>query len=258
MDYRRIKYWVENSIAHLVFNDPGRLNPMDVPMLDDILSALEACALDEGVKVLVMSGEGGSFSAGGDIRSMIDEFDTLPALARKLGEAALKIRNLKKPVIASLKGAVAGAAFNLALLCDFRIAADNCRFLQAFIKIGLIPDTGGVFLLTRMIGMARATELAMTGRTIDSQEAMSLGLLTRVVPLADLESETMRFAEQIAASPGLALWKIKQLVNRSALMGFENHLENELEYQVSLFSTEDFKEGITAFAEKRRPNFRSR
>lgn len=262
MEFAKLKYSAANGIAFIILNSPQNLNALDEPMLDELSAVLDLCAGDETVKTAVISGEGDSFSAGGDIKVMLKILEgNLPNVSsgvRKLGEVAVKIRKLPKPVIASVKGAVAGAGFNLALLCDFRIAADNARFIQAFVNIGLIPDMGGVFLLTRMLGAARATELVMTGRMVNAEEALSLGLVTRVVPLEKLEEATLQLANKLSALPGAALGLMKDLVNSTAFTGFENHLDKETEYQVRCAGTADFKEGIKAFAEKRKPNFQGK
>ncbi|GAA0182810.1 enoyl-CoA hydratase-related protein [Clostridium sediminicola] len=262
MEFQKIKYSQSNGIAYIKLNSPKNLNALDEPILDDLMVALDMCTEDETVKVVVISGDGESFSAGGDIGMMLKGLESgeqkLGASVRKVGIAALKIRNLRKPVIASVHGPVAGAAFNFALLCDFRIAAENSKFIQAFVNIGLVPDMGGTFLLTRMLGAARATELIMTGRTVSAEEALSLGLVDQVVPLEKLEEVTLKFAQKLSALPSIALGKMKALVNRTAFFGFENDFDNETEYQVQCTNTEDFKEGIRAFAEKRKPNFQGK
>ncbi|GAA0181440.1 enoyl-CoA hydratase-related protein [Clostridium sediminicola] len=262
MEFQKIKYSQSNGIASIKLNSPKNLNALDEPILDDLMVALDMCAEDEAVKVVVISGEGKSFSAGGDIGMMLKGLESgeqkLGASVRKVGIAALKIRNLRKPVIASVHGPVAGAGFNFALLCDFRIAAENSKFIQAFVNIGLVPDMGGTFLLTRMLGAARATELIMTGRPVSAEEALSLGLVNQVVPLENLEETTLKFAQKLSNLPSIALGKMKALVNRAAFFGFENDLDNETEYQIQCTNTEDFKEGIRAFTEKRKPNFQGK
>jgi len=262
MEFSKIKYSVTEGIASIVLDTPRSLNAITSPLLDDLMAALDICTADENVKAVVISGEGDSFSAGGDIRMMRQGLEgdrsELNDTARKVGLAALRIRNIRKPVIAAVKGATAGAGVNLALACDFRIAADNTKLIQAFVNIGLIPDTGGTFLLTRMLGAARATELIMTGRPVAAPEALELGIVNQVVPLADLEKTALAMAQKFAQGPSLALGNMKALVNRAAFQGFENFLENETEYQIQCSQTEDFQEGIKAFTERRKPNFRGK
>ena len=262
MDFKKIRFTVTDGIASIVLSSPKNLNALDEPMLDDLMVALDMCADDEAVRVIVISGEGKGFSAGGDIGMMLQGLESgdqkLGAGVRKAGVVALKIRNLRKPIIASLHGPVAGAGFNLALLCDFRIAEEGSKLIQAFVNIGLVPDMGGTFLLTRMLGAAKATELIMTGRPVSAKEALELGIVNEVVPFEDLEDATLKLAKKLSALPGVALGKMKALVNRAAFLGFENMLDNETEYQIQCSATEDFKEGIRSFAEKRKPNFKNK
>lgn len=261
MDYQKIKFSVDNQIARIVLNNPTKLNPFDVPTYTEVGQALEECNRNDDVRVIVLSGEGKAFSAGGDINNMVSGgFEQFPKVVEDQLDAARKvafeIRMSEKPVIASLKGVVAGSGFNIPLLCDFRVAADNCRFVQAFINIGLIPDLGGTFILTRIIGLAKATELQMLGEIINAQEAMSLGLLTKVVPLDELETETQKLAEKLTRMPSEAIGIIKRLYNQYEFGRFEEYMEKEREYQIYCSKSYDAKEGITAFLEKRKPNFK--
>mgnify|MGYP000981607373 CR=1 FL=1 len=259
MEYQRIKFFVADGIARIILNNPDKLNPLDVPTYTELVDVMEECRRND-IKVVVISGEGKGFCAGGDLLDMTSGgWDVFPKVVEDqinlAGELALRIRKLDKPIIASLKGAVAGAGFNLALLCDFRIAADNCKFTQAFIKIGLIPDLGGTFILSRIVGIAKATELAMTGDLINAQEAMSMGLLTKVVPLQELEAETVKLAEKLARSPQQAIGMIKSLITDYEFEEFEKYLQKEAAYQIQLSKMYDAREGVSAFLEKRRPEF---
>lgn len=260
MDYADIKFNVQEGVATIVLNSPKNLNALTGSMVNSLIAALDSCAEDPKIKAVIIAGEGNSFSAGGDIRMMLrgleGDMRELQAGVRNLSQLALRIRNLRKPVIAAVHGNVAGAGVNLALTCDFRIAADNLKFIQAFVNIGLVPDCGGTFLLTRMLGIARATELIMTGRPVAAQEALELGLVNQVVPLQDLDNAAREMAVRFTKMPGQALSNMKALLNRAAFYGFENFLENEIEYQIQCSMTKDFTEGIRAFVEKRKPVFR--
>lgn len=252
MDYKKIKYHLLNNTAHIILNSPENLNALDEAMLDDLIIALDRCADDKNVRVVIIGGEGNSFSAGGDLKAMLKQIEgdqsSFNSGVLKLGLAALRIRNLRKPVIAAIKGAAAGAGFNLALLCDFRIAAENASFIQTFVSNGLIPDMGGTFLLTRILGIARATELTMLGRPINSQEALALGLVNRVVPLEKLEDAAVEMAARLSSMPDLTLGDLKSLINSAAFQGFQENLDNEMEYQIRYSKTEDFVEVIGAYA----------
>ena len=263
MEFKKLNYSLTKGVANIQLNSPQNLNALDGPMLDDLMTALDLCEDDTQVKVVVIEGAGNSFSAGGDIRAMIkgvqdNNMSGLVGGVRKVGAVALKIRNLRKPIIASVRGSAAGAGCNLALACDFRIASEDAKFIQSFINVGLVPDMGGTFLLTRILGVARATELIMTGQAVTAQEAKELGFVNKIVPLEKLEEATAEFAARLGRLPGIAIANMKALINRAAFQGFENSIENEVEYQSLCAQTEDFKEGIMAFAEKRKPNFQGK
>jgi len=253
---------ITDGVATLRLNRPDNRNALTAEMSGAIVDALDEAEKADNVRCLVITGTDGTFCAGGDINALKKALETDPessfGVVRKVGLAALRIRNARKPVIASINGAAAGAGFNLALACDFRICADNAKFIQSFVNLGLVPDMGGTFFLTKMIGAAKATELIMTGRTVKAEEAEKLGLVNQVVSVEELENKTKEFAATLASSPTRALGNMKALINRSAFDGLENILDNELEYQIQCAKTEDFKEGVTAFLEKRPPTFKGK
>lgn len=263
MEFKKIEFSHANGIATVRLNSPGNLNAIDAAMAGELMAAFDVCADDGAIKVVVVEGAGDSFSAGGDIKMMIGavKANNMAALisgVRNVGAVAVKIRNLRKPVIACVHGAVAGAGVNFALACDFRVAAENTKFIQAFVNIGLVPDMGGTFLLTRLIGVARTTELVMTGKPLAVAEAFNMGLVNQVVPAEQLREAAEKLARQLCRLPSVALGNMKALINRAAFGGLENALDNETEYQTMCAGTEDFKEGIMAFAEKRKPVFKGK
>ncbi len=263
MDYKKIVFSKQQSVAKIVLSSAKNLNAIDAFMVDEIMAALETVASDPEVKVLVLAADGKGFSGGGDIRMMIDcvtknLYDGLFEGVDKVGQLSLALKKLPIPVIASVHGPVAGAGFNVALACDFIVAAESATFIQAFVKIGLIPDAGGIYLLNKAIGVSRATELVMTGRPVDAKEAHSMGLVVDVVPDEQLESATYQFAGRLAKGPGLSLRYMKELTFESDFKDFESYLALEAKKQKLCGQTEDFKEGIMAFAEKRKPNFSMR
>lgn len=255
----KINYSVSNGIATLILDNPKNLNALNEPMLDDLIEAVSLCEKDSDVKVVIISGAGKGFSAGGDIGAMMKGITSgdmfFDSSMKKLETAALSIRALSKPVIASLHGPIAGAGFNLALLCDFRIAAENSKFIQAFVNIGLVPDMGGIFSLTKILGVAKTTELVMTGRLVKADEALSLGLVSRVVPNEGLEEATLELAKELSKKPSIALKSMKIMINETVFSGLEESLKQEAHYQLKCSKTEDFVEGITAFVEKRPAKF---
>lgn len=249
-------------VMRVTLNRPDRLNALSEAMCTALVQALAQAASDPSVRVVILQGSGRAFSGGGDVRQMAQDIaDGRPSAyfrqqLASIHAAAIAIRNLAKPVIAVLKGGVAGAGLNLALCCDYRIAADNVVLIQAFTNIGLVPDTGGTFLLPRLIGWARATELLFEGRPVDAREAERLGLVHRVVPLAQLETAVDEVASRLAARPTRALGLTKQLLNQSADNTFDAQLAAEQSAQLTLGAeSPDFLEGVRAFLEKRPPRF---
>lgn len=261
MSFERITYKNQDGIAFIQLNTPHNLNALEGLILEELSKVFDKCASDNTVKALVISGSGKGFSAGGDIVSMneilsgTEEVD-FTASMEALNKVAIKLRTMPKPVVASIHGPAAGAGFNLAMLCDFRIAADNATFLQAFVNLGLISDMGGIYSLTKTIGVAKTTELVMLGKPVKVDKAKELGLVTEVVKMEDLEAETLKFTKMLTKLPSKSLKYMKELINNAAYTDFENALSKELEYQVVLANTADFKEGVSAFLEKRRPEFK--
>jgi 2-(1,2-epoxy-1,2-dihydrophenyl)acetyl-CoA isomerase len=260
MELKTIQLTVAEAIATITLNRPDVLNALDLTMgleLRDVIHDLN----DRGeVRAVLLTGAGRAFCAGGDIKQMIEhqgkrpeEFFDEPL--RCIHEAVLAIRQIPKPVIAAVNGYASGAGFNLALACDYRIAAASARFNQAFVRVGLVPDCGGTFTLPRLVGWAKAAELLMTGEMIEAEEALRLGLVNRVVPDERLWPEAQQIAARFAAGPTKAIGHIKALLNLSATATFEEQLDHERQAQVEAGQTADFLEGIRAFIEKRPPQF---
>ncbi len=262
MEFKKINYSVDQGIASIEMNSPHNLNALDEPMLDDLMAALELIEADPSVRVGVISGKGKGFSAGGDIGVMYQGIKTnrldFGGSIEKAGRVSLKIKQLPKPVIASVHGPVAGAGFNIALACDFRIAAENANFIQAFVNIGLVPDAGGAYLLTRALGVAKATELIMTGKPVSAHQAYALGLVNEVVDMDMVKGATEKFAQKLAYGPSLSYAGMKKLIFESEYKDFETYIMEEVKQQVVCGESEDFKEGITAFVEKRRAEFQGK
>jgi 2-(1,2-epoxy-1,2-dihydrophenyl)acetyl-CoA isomerase len=254
---------VEDGVATLTFNRPERLNALSPTIMEGLLHGLPRLADDPAARVLVLTGAGRAFCAGGDVKSMaagreqksIAE-DT--ALLRARMEAARLLHEFPKPTIAMLNGPAAGAGLALALACDLRIAGASARLVTAFAKVGYSGDFGGTWFLTRLAGTARARELYFTGRPVDAEEALSLGLVNRVVADDRLFDTVMELARSLAQGPHVALRLMKRNLDCAEVGGLAELLDAEAANQVLTSRTEDHREAARAFVEKRPPVFRGR
>ena len=249
-----------NRITTITLNRPEKLNAFFGTMREELLAALIAAEDDSDCRVVVLTGAGRAFCAGGDVEYMaglqreqnIDAFRKLLDAGR---DVVLRIAAMPKPVVASINGIAAGAGCNLALACDYRIASDQARLGQTFVRIGMHPDWGGTWLLPRLAGRSRAFELLTTGRMIDASEALAIGIVDRVVTAAELIGETESFARTLAEAPPIAVAGIKRALAASERNDLRAQLDLEAEHQVRAFESEDAAEGMRAFFEKRPPRF---
>jgi len=250
-------------VATITLNRPDKLNAFSGTMREDLVAALEACQADADCRVVVITGAGRAFCAGGDVDTMagmqkagdVERFRKLLDAGRDI---VTGIASMSKPVIAAVNGVAAGAGCNLALACDYRIASDSAKLGETFVRIGLHPDWGGTWLLPRLVGPSRAAELLMTGRIVDAQEALAIGMVDRVVPAAELVAETEKLARSIAAGPPLAIAGIKRALRRSERETLSGQLAIETEHQMEAFRSDDAAEGMAAFFEKRPAAFKGR
>jgi len=255
-----IKVTEDNGIVTITLNRPERLNALAGHMRRDLAEALEEAGSDPHVRVVVLAGEGRAFCAGGDVHFMAElvERGDAEEFARLLGAArrvVLAIRQMTKPVIASIEGACAGAGFNLALACDLRIASSAATFSQSFVKLGFHPDWGGSYFLPRMVPSNIACELFFLGDAIDANTALRLGLINRVVAPEELAGETRKLAERLRDGPAVSIAAAKHAVYAGEHDSLEQMLQYEVEAQLRCFQSEDGREGVRAFLEKRPPKF---
>lgn len=257
MDYETITLEKSDNIGVITLNRPDAMNTMTSQFFSEMLDVITAIANDHEIRVVVLKAKGKMFSAGGDIE-MLKSFDTVlkaKAMVSKDGDIIQKMYNMPKPVICAVHGVAAGSGANMALSCDFVIASEKAAFAQVFINIGGIPDTGGMWTLARCAGVTRAKELAMTGRLIKAQEALSYGMVLKVVPEDKLEEETMTFARELAAKPPIAIGYIKQIANKLNDMDLATYCAMEADLMAIALQTKDHREGMAAFMEKRKPVF---
>jgi 2-(1,2-epoxy-1,2-dihydrophenyl)acetyl-CoA isomerase len=256
---------VKDGVATLTLNRPDRLNAMSASMLDALLEALPRLADDHAVGVVVLTGAGRGFCAGGDVKAMAEgrEFggDTLEEKAQGLRakmEVSRWLHEMPKPTIAMVRGAAAGAGLSLALACDLRVAGDSARFATAFARVGYSGDFGGSWFLTQLVGTGKARELYYTADILDAQQALALGLVNRVVPDARLEEETQVLAARLAHGPRVALRYMKRNMNAAETGSLTDCLDLEAWHHTRTGFTEDHREAARAFVEKREPTFRGR
>lgn len=249
-----------DGITTITLNRPEKLNAFSGTMREDLLAALRAAGEDPACRVAVITGAGRAFCSGGDVEFMRGlQSDRNTEGMQRLLEAGrdivLQILDMPKPVIASVNGVAAGAGCNLALACDLRIASDQAKLGETFVRIGLHPDWGGTWLLPRLIGRSRALEILMTGRMVEATEALAMGMVDRVVPAANLARETESLARTIAAGPPLAMGDIKRALRASERNDARAQIDLEGRHQMRAFLSGDAAEGMAAFFEKRPPKF---
>src|ERR1700722_3154608 len=235
------------------------MNATNDQLYRELSALIREIADDDRVGCVVLTGAGRGFCAGADVKAMNPEMKLLARRKRHrwiLADILRPLVNLEKPVIAAVNGTAVGAGFNLALAADIIIASDKAIFSQIFTKLGLVPDLGGMYLLTRVVGLNKAKDLCFTARKIDAAEALALGIVNRVVPAEDLLVATAALAEEIAAGPPTALAMIKTLLNKSSNSTLEQMLEYESFAQTLAYTTPEHREGVAAFREKRKADFR--
>jgi len=254
MTYEKIKYVVAEGVATITLNRPDKLNSFDRQMSLEVIHALDECAVDKGVRAVLLTGEGRAFSAGQDLAEAIAPGTKIEEiLTVQYNPIVRRIRDLPQPVIAAVNGVAAGAGANIAYACDLAIAAESANFIQSFINIGLIPDSGGTFTLPRLVGMQRAFGQMILADKVPATKAAELGMIWKAVPDADLMSEATALAKKLAQMPTKAIALTKQALSRSMTGSLSDQLDVENELQTIAGASHDYNEGVKAFLEKRKP-----
>lgn len=257
IDNETVQYQLENQIATITLNRPKSLNSMNEELVDALSARLDEIKRTEEIRVVILTGNGRAFCAGGDLAHLktLSSAVAAKAFVAKVGNLAAQIMALQQPVIAMVNGVAAGAGFNLALSADIVCCAQSARFAQSFAKVGLVPDCAGMYLLPRIVGTHKAKELMFTADIIDAQTADQLGLINHIFEDSALAEKTYALAEKLKQSAPIALSMIKKTLNSADTLTFPDLLEHEAALQSLCMQTADHKEGVAAFMEKRSPIF---
>jgi len=256
-----IELKIENKIAYITLNRPEVFNSFNREMALVLQDVLDSCEKNDEVRAMVLTGSGKAFCAGQDLKEVTSD-KLNPGFKKILEEhynpIITRIRNIEKPILAAVNGVAAGAGANIALACDVVVATEQASFIQAFSLIGLIPDSGGTFFLPRLIGFQKASALAMLGDKISATEAERLGMVYKVFTTETFDEEVQKLAMKLATMPTKGLGLIKKSLNQSLSNNLTDQLALESKYQIEAAGTEDYAEGVAAFIEKRKPNFKGK
>jgi 2-(1,2-epoxy-1,2-dihydrophenyl)acetyl-CoA isomerase len=263
MSFQTILFEIKNGAAWLTLNRPDRLNSFTVEMHREVAKAITTVERDESIRVLLITGAGRGFCAGQDLadRSVAPGAETVDlgeSLENRYNPLIRRLVELPKPVVCAVNGVAAGAGANIAFAADIVLAAKSAKFIQSFSALGLVPDSGGTWILPRLVGHARALGLALTGEPITAEKAENWGLIWRAVEDGELMGEAGKLAEQLALGPTRGYAAIKKAMRRSWLTGLNEQLDLERDLQRELGNSDDFREGVAAFTEKRKPGFTGR
>lgn len=253
--FETIRYEVKDAIAWLYLNRPDSLNAFVAKMNREVKEAVKTASSDEQIRCIVITGEGRAFCSGQDLSEVDEMMDHGQVLRDHYGPMMKQIRLCEKPIVAAVNGVAAGAGFSLALACDFRVVSERASFLNAFIHVGLIPDSGNLYYLTRLVGESKAVELSIFGEKVTAADALNMGLATKLFPMESWEGDVAAFAGRLAALPTKAIGLIKRSLKAGPKMSFEDYLEHEAQGQRIAGLTKDHREGVSAFMEKRKPVF---
>lgn len=252
-----VLFEVKNQVAIITMNEPKSMNALSGGILSGLMEAVQKIKFNTDIRAVILTGSGRAFCAGGDITSF-PGISSAASGRRAMQQTAAFVKDLsqlEKPVIAAVNGHAIGAGFSLAITCDFIISSENAKFALGFTKIGVVPDLGALYHLPRIVGMARAKEMAYSARTLSAEEAKEYGICLEIVPADELLTRAQEIAESFTQGPAYSIGLTKAVLNRSYESTLEEILREEEYAQAIAFSTDDFKEGVRAFLEKRKPSF---
>jgi len=260
MVFEDLTFEVKDGLAHLTFNRPNAANSFNLDMIREFLEAATICAQDPAIRAVLLTGSGRFFSAGGDLKGFATAGDQVSKLVAEVADilhaAISKFARMNAPIVAAVNGPAAGAGMSVVCMADFALAAESASFTMAYTAAGLAPDGSSTYFLPRLVGLRRARELMLTNRKLSAAEAHAWGIVERVVPDEDLMAEADKLARALASGPTLAFGAVKNLLLSSQNAAFEDQLDAETSAISSMTATSDGREGVTAFREKRRPNFK--
>lgn len=258
--FQFLKYGVQDGVATITLNRPEVYNALNDGITYELQEAFKKVGKDEGVRCVVLTGEGKAFCSGQDLKAAAgqEKRSFFDSLNKRYNPIVRAMRSLPKPIICKLNGVAAGAGCSLALACDLVIADEEATLIEVFINIGLVPDSGSAYFLPRLVGTAKAFELCTMGSRVKGAQAERMGLVTRAVPASELNSVVKEYTDYFAQAPTKAIGLIKKMINKSGTMTLDEMLDYEAYNQEIAGNTEDYKEGVTAFLEKRKPKFRGK
>lgn len=262
MEFQNVKFEKREGVAWITLNRPEKRNPINIDTHRELRECFDLVDYDDEIRCAVIRGAGGNFSAGGDLNAMKQRIDNGVRGTRKVcrvgAETNLRLLNVKKPVIAWVEGAITGAGIALALSCDFQIVSETSKCAFSFVNIGFVPDSGAAVLVTRAVGTTRAKDLFMSGRFFSGREAADWGMFTEAVPADELEERVMKYVRKYSSGPAVSYAGIKTMLNRAQFTEWADLMQAEIDAQGECELTEDYAEAVTAFLEKRKPQFKGR